>query len=789
MRYEDFFQRATGHQPYPYQAALATVPTLAGALDVPTGLGKTAAATLAWLWRRQHGGYDEPRRLVFCLPMRTLVEQSHGVIAGWLDALDGALPEGRPDLHMLMGGESTEPWDRRPEKDAILVGTQDILLSHALNRGYGSSRFRWPTRFGLLNSDVLWVVDEVQLLGPGLATTTQLQALRRLLGTQGPTRTLWMSATLEPSWLRTVDTCDDDVAGLPGLSEADSDAAGHLLSARKELSLEPLEVGDSEALAQAIVASHRPGKRTLVVLNTVDRAVQLHDALVKGGSDAMVTLIHSRFRSRDRADKLAALLAEPGESGTIAVATQVVEAGVDLSAAVLWTEPAPWASLVQRFGRCNRRGEEPRAEVHVLRLPDDDKAAAKLALPYELDDQRAAWALLKELQDVGPAALPRVPLVSRAAVVLRRRDLLELFDTTGDLMGYETDISRFVRDADDRSLRVFWRDVEPSAGPGDEEPPPHRDELCSVPVHQLRARKGKKLPSGRIEPVGWIWQPRDGAWEALTRDGMASLYPGATVLLPANRGGYEPDRGWSKSSKKAVAVVAAPVADAAEQAHDDEVFSRGRDAWLPLIRHLADVEAEARGIGAAVGLTDALLEPLATAARWHDVGKAHPVFQRSLRGDAEDAPDAEVLLAKSRLGRIRHARKGFRHELASALRALDDGQPDLVAYLVAAHHGKVRLSIRALPDEPRAPSPDQRFARGVWEGDELPAVELPGGRRLDPCALTLSWMELGDDPETGPSWSSRALSLRDDPGLGPFLLAYLEALLKAADERASGAPR
>ena len=49
-------------------------------------------------------------------------------------------------------------------------------------------------------------------------------------------------------------------------------------------------------------------------------------------------------------------LAERPE-GRIVVATQVVEAGIDLNAAVLVTEAAPWPSLVQRAGRCNRTGQ------------------------------------------------------------------------------------------------------------------------------------------------------------------------------------------------------------------------------------------------------------------------------------------------------------------------------------------------------------------------------------------------------------------------------------------------
>ena len=61
-------------------------------------------------------------------------------------------------------------------------------------------------------SDVQWVFDEVQLMGAGRATSAQLEAFRRGdLGSKDSTvpayltRSLWVSATLEPEWLATVD--------------------------------------------------------------------------------------------------------------------------------------------------------------------------------------------------------------------------------------------------------------------------------------------------------------------------------------------------------------------------------------------------------------------------------------------------------------------------------------------------------------------------------------------------------------------------------------------------------
>jgi CRISPR-associated endonuclease/helicase Cas3 len=175
----------------------------------------------------------------------------------------------------------------------------------------------------------------------------------------------------------------------------------------------------------------------------------------------------------------------------------------------------------------------------------------------------------------------------------------------------------------------------------------------------------------------------------------------------------------------------------------------------------------------------------------------------------------------------RYRRRHFRHELASALGVLhlealhtadqdrtllgyfksarlidEDGDPstwqagrDLIAYLIAAHHGKVRLSIRSFPNETKPrdkdgrPQAQKRFARGLWDGDELPQTDLGGGIVAPALTVSLEPMELGLcelPPFAGqPSWLDRMVRLRDT--LGPFRLAFLEALLRAADMRASAA--
>lgn len=154
-KFKIWFKQATDNQPYPFQIRFACDPELPALIDVPTGMGKTATAVLGWLWRRRFADEQTrkatPRRLVYCLPMRVLVEQTVSEARRWIDELKKHYPKEMTqplNVYILMGGEIDNDWDAYPEADAILIGTQDQLLSRALNRGYAMSRYRWPMHFG-----------------------------------------------------------------------------------------------------------------------------------------------------------------------------------------------------------------------------------------------------------------------------------------------------------------------------------------------------------------------------------------------------------------------------------------------------------------------------------------------------------------------------------------------------------------------------------------------------------------------------------------------------------------
>ncbi len=737
--------------------------------------------------------------------MRALVDQTFERFIEWRRRLG---LEDDLGVHCVMGGVSwsDHDWRLHPERDAVFVGTVDMLLSRALNRGFADSRWNWPMSFGAFNSGCQWVFDETQLMDTAVSTGRQLQAFRDRFGTVQPTRTTWMSATVDFDNLVTVDApAVDHVVGATAADRAHPNLAARLDAPRSVRQIGAGTAVEDRQVAQLAIEHHRPGTLTLAVVNTVQRAQTAFKAVQKATHGVDTVLIHSRFRQADREAALARLI-NRGEHGMIAIATQVAEAGLDISATTLLTDLAPWSSLVQRAGRCNRTGTIVDAQMLWMR--------PGRAAPYDEEGLEAAEAALTQLPDVvTPRMLSAVVVPTKAhpRPTLRRRDLVELFDTLPDLSGNDVDVGRFIRDSEDRDVVVLWREVEKGelasdVGPG-------TAELCRVPIGQLRRflRTQLKKPSSRAFNFKAVPRERE-RWTRLTTIG--DLRPNLALALDAKMGGYTPELGWygTKSNKTVPAVAERADQRFLPDRHDQRVGDDPNStvhpvAWLSLKEHLEDTEAAASDMVDAFGALDLsadMVQAARLAARYHDIGKAHDVFQDAIRktqGDGDAAPPAsEVVLAKggSRLGALRYSRPHFRHGLVSALmllgpeRALLEGvaEPDLVVYLAAAHHGRVRLGARRLDDERCPPgNADCYIALGVVDGDHLRAgVELPdavtsGG----PVSLAHVGLGSGDGPAL--SYTARMLALRDRSDLGPFRLAWLEMLVRAADWRASAHPR
>ena len=899
-QFRRFFRAATTFGPYDWQVKVAIegLPTM---LPIPTGLGKTEGSVLAWAWRRFARKRSEPLHLVYCLPMRSLVRQTtQGLqtcfarLKSWDDSI-------QVPVYQLIGGDVDEEWAKVPDRPWVLVGTQDMLLSRALNRGYGMSRFDWPVHFGLLNQDCHWIVDEVQLMGPGLWTTAQLDWMRRkrFPGLK-PCRTTWMSATMGAQFLQTTDRkgdgCDTAKPFDPDLESDSNEELDRRRAARRRITFHQPATGKKakpfiEQIASEAKAAHLPETLTLIVCNTITMAQDIFQKLEADGTPKI--LLTSRFRAGDRRDAEETLRTfetrrsasstgriEGDDPGLICVSTQIVEAGLDISARRLWTEHAPWPSLVQRLGRVNRDGKDNEARAIVWKLtPEDrrkregedwigpyrrtalDQASSLLKALAPLSEQKTAVEALAMVQAQMPEELAKALSIPPEPCP-RALDVHGLFSTEPDLHGGFTDVSRFVRNDDpDADLIVFWRDWQGGAPPsGDALDGPPLDlnsEVCPVALSPLQ--DFLKASHARA----WLWNDRAERWEPIS---FQNLKPGMTVMLRGDVGGYSQVLGWIGVASHRLNDLPPPGQGRALR--DDRRAETGY--WSSLSSHLADARDEAERLCDALTLQGPIQNAIVEAAGFHDLGKAHPdwrgavpkggpvdhepmaKFPKALRVEVlnqnteavrtavkpklatastmsdevvnegkivrlcwalERSLDQVTLKEIRALPGVRWAahkafRPGLRHEAASALAmwrqcaaSNEAPYPTLAVYLAATHHGKVRTVLKAISRE---------------GGDVFGVGRTPETLQFDgrDWPMDFSVVFDGTDGEwtdegfavTGPGWTGIVADLlgpwrgeadaawtgavpRDEPrALGPFALAWLEALVRVADWRASDRP-
>jgi CRISPR-associated endonuclease/helicase Cas3 len=156
-------------------------------------------------------------------------------------------------------------------------------------------------------------------------------------------------------------------------------------------------LADEEAAYEQLAAEVEAGKRILFISNRVALAQERFRVIQRNFPTVPTLLAHSRFRRQDRASIERQIeLFEQSAGPCIVCTTQVVEVSLDISFDTLITDCAPLDSLIQRFGRVNRRrkqaSERGIAPVYVI-APSDNPAQAR---PYSYEVLQRSWQMLPE---------------------------------------------------------------------------------------------------------------------------------------------------------------------------------------------------------------------------------------------------------------------------------------------------------------------------------------------------------------------------------------------------------
>ncbi|MDX2180977.1 MAG: CRISPR-associated helicase Cas3' [Bryobacteraceae bacterium] len=498
------FAELTGYPPRPYQERVAEA--LAERrhilLRAPTGAGKTLSVLAPFLLQREAIG---ARRLIYTLPMRTLAQGIHAVAAEYAKAVKNA------KATIQTGAQPDDPFF---DQGDVVVCTYDQLLSGFLCGPYGL-----PDKLYNINAAAvagnLVVFDEFHLMDADRAFRTAVECVQLF---QPATLSVWMTATA------TTPLCDFLASELGTVEVALSEEELRALYQGRGIRRTVRQA--RRVLELDNILTHKD-RKTLVVVNRVARAQELYRAARAAGLDPI--LLHSKFFAKDRAsqrEKLDELFGNnSGSRPALAIATQVVEAGLDLSAEVLLTELCPMNALVQRAGRC-ARFERQQGEVWVF-----DVSSHR---PYGQDELDATASAIQDGADLDPATVADwVERVHRdrdrqilGGDSRLRRGTIAARVQKADLRR-NTGISEFIRETSDTVRVIISRDPMYKR--------PAEFDSISVWRNQLR------LPEP-FAGLAWNYCPEDeGFWKPVTTcTGFDKSY---LVCLSPPLAHYTPEEG------------------------------------------------------------------------------------------------------------------------------------------------------------------------------------------------------------------------------------------------------
>lgn len=351
-------------------------------LTVPTGGGKTLSSLL---WAMKHAVVHGMDRIVIAIPYTSIIVQT----AGLLKEIFGE--ENVLEHHSNFNPDDIREEDAR-EKAKLATENWDYPIIVTTNVQLFESMFsNKPSACRKLHNmtNAVFILDEVQTLPTDFLQpiVDALKAYQKMFGVS----VLFTTAS-QPILSGLIQGTNPRTAfeGIAHITEIIPDE----FALHDKLRRVKLEIDNKGQTYDEIAVKISSYDKVLCIVNTRKDAKALYDRLPDEGVKLHLSRMMCPAHVSATIRKLKALLKDESQPIIRVIATQLVEAGVDIDFPVVFRQEAGLDSVLQAAGRCNREGQEKIGNTFVFslsaekRLPRGamkDANNARLNMPSDSD--------------------------------------------------------------------------------------------------------------------------------------------------------------------------------------------------------------------------------------------------------------------------------------------------------------------------------------------------------------------------------------------------------------------
>ena len=330
-------------------------------LTVPTGGGKTLSSLL---WAMRHAVCNGQKRIIIAIPYTSIIVQTASVLKSIFGEENVLEHHSQFTIDSIIDKDirlkaklASENWDY-----PIVVTTNVQLFESMFSNKPSDCR----KLHNIANSVI--ILDEVQTLPTDYLQpiVDALKSYQRMFGIS----VLFTTAS-QPVLSGLIEGCNPKAAfqGIDGITEIiPKEYALH-----DRLRRVCLEIDNTGSTYDEIADRLSRHDKVLCIVNTRNDAREIFERLPKEGMTIHLSRMMCPRHVTKAIQEIKQALSDNSEIVIRVVATQLIEAGVDIDFPVVYRQEAGLDSILQAAGRCNREGKLDMATAYVFSLSVEHK--------------------------------------------------------------------------------------------------------------------------------------------------------------------------------------------------------------------------------------------------------------------------------------------------------------------------------------------------------------------------------------------------------------------------------